>query len=72
MDDYRLKMCLIEGEYLALCIGQDFSERKLTFEVEPDGDTFIRYGDLGIEVYEVSELTFEDVKHRLKRIKGVN
>lgn len=68
MDDYRGEMCLIEGKYLAKCISQDFYTRTLTFEVEPDGDTFTREGDYGVEIYVEKESTFDDVKHRLPTI----
>jgi hypothetical protein len=68
MDDYRDKLCVLDGEYVAKCIGQDFFSRKLTFEVEPDGATFVRYGDYNVEIYEKEELELNDVKHLLPRI----
>lgn len=70
MDDYRGKMCLIKGEYLARCVSQDFIYRTLTFEVEPDGETFEIEGDYGIEIYHKQEKTFDDVKHLLPRINA--
>lgn len=70
MKDYRGKMCLIDGEYLARCIIQDFHLRTLTFETEPDGILFEHEDDFGIEIYEEDkkEVTFEDVKHLLPRL----
>ncbi|MFJ8247361.1 hypothetical protein [Peribacillus asahii] len=68
MRDYRGKMCLLDGEYLAKCVGQNFFHNTLTFEIESNGTTFTREGDYGVEVYEQGELTFEDVKHLLPRI----
>lgn len=71
MNDYRGKMCVLDGEYVAKCIGQDFIARELTFEVEPDGETFTRLGEHGVEVYE-QETTFDDVKHKLPKLKESN
>lgn len=68
MQDYRGKVCLIDGEYLAQCVCQDFRLRTLTFITEPDGIMFDREGDYGIEIYQEKEVTFEDVKHLLPRI----
>lgn len=70
MDDYRGYICLIDGEYLAKCVGQDFYSGTLTFEIEPDGDTFTRDGEYGIEIYAKGDkkLTFDDVKNRLRRL----
>lgn len=69
MNDYRDKMCVLDGEFLAKCVGQDFSSRDLTFEVEPNGMTFVRQGDYGVEVHEQGEMTFEDIKHLLPTLK---
>lgn len=68
MNDYRNELCLLDGKYLAKCISQDFFTRKLTFEVEPNGDTFVRDSDYGVEIYVAESLTFEDVKDRLPTI----
>lgn len=65
MNDYRNRMCLLDGQYLARCVAQDFIFQVLTFEVCPDGDTFTRQGEHGVERYDEQELTFEDVKSRL-------
>ena len=68
MNDYRGMLCLLDGEYLAKCISQNFNSMTLTFEVEPNGDTFERTGENGVEVYKHGNLTFEDVKDRLPRV----
>lgn len=68
MDDFRGEICLLEGEYVAKCVSQDFGNNTLTFEIETDGKTFTRQGDYGVEIYEQGELTFEDVKHLLPRV----
>lgn len=69
MNDYRNKMCLLDEKYLAKCVSQDFIAEELTFEIEPDGQTFIRQGEFGVEVYLEGETQFEDIKHLLPRIK---
>lgn len=71
MNDYRGKMCVLDGEYVAKCVGQDFFARELTFEVEPGGETFTRLGEHGIEIYE-QEVTFDDVKHMLSKLNESN
>jgi hypothetical protein len=70
MNDYRDMLCLLDGKYLAKCVGQDFLAMTLTFEVSPDGETFTRKGEYGVEVYKDGKLSFEDVKHKLPRLNS--
>lgn len=70
MRDYRERICLIDGEYLAKCISQNFTDEFLIFEVYAGGPEFRRDGDAGIEVYD-DTLSFNDVKHMLTRIRDV-
>ncbi len=72
MDDYRGKLCVLDGEYLAKCIEQDFITGTLTFEIEPNGETFTREGDFGVGVYKDGDLTFDDIKHLLPRVNEEN
>lgn len=71
MNDYRGKLCLLDGEYIAKCIIQDFLSQELTFEVSPGGETFTRQGEGGVEVHNegTGKLSFDDVKHKLPKIK---
>lgn len=69
MDDYRGKMCVIDGKYLARCVGQDFILRVLTFEVEPDGLQFEKHGDYGVVVREEGPLSLNDVRHLLSKVE---
>jgi hypothetical protein len=72
VNDYRDSLCLLDGEYLAKCVGQDFLAMTLTFEVSPDGEKFTRRGENGVEIYKNGELTFEDIKHKLPRLNNGN
>ena len=68
MDDYRGCMCLLDGKYLARCVGQNFYNSTLTFEVSPDGIQFDRIGTYGVEKQEERELGMDDVRHLLRTI----
>lgn len=69
MDDYRGELCLLDGEYIARCISQDYNARELTFEVSPGGEQFIRRGEYGVKIISENGMrSFEDVKHLLPRI----
>ena len=72
MEDYRGEICLLDGKYLAKCIGQDFYYEELTFEVSPGGLTFVRKGDLGVEIVNDKQKSFDEIKHLLPRINDEN
>ena len=69
MEDYRGELCIINEEYVAKCIIQNFLTGMLTFEVEPNGDRFELHVSEDIEIYKQGNLTFDDVKHRLPKLK---
>lgn len=67
MNDYRGELCLLDGQYLARCIGQDFIKMTLTFETD-SGLKFTRKGEDGVEIHNDGELGFDDIKHLLPKI----
>lgn len=70
MEDYRDKMCVLDGKYIAKCVGQDFISERLKFEVPQSEITFVREGEYGVEIYEYyyRDLELEDVAHLLPTI----
>lgn len=54
MNDYRGRLCLLDGKRIAKCTVQDFYTETLTFALE-NGYTFEREGVWGVEVIEELE-----------------